>query len=182
MSDLSSVCTLRVRLSDLYMYSNILVYCCVIYLKCVQTEIILSFFSAWKLLKASWEVIRMSAPGACVNILNARSRTKGVGTVTNPESFLNQNYQELKQYCLAQRLRYIDEMFPPDRKSIGEGVFQPADLAKVTWLRPSVGLHADTHAHKKNIFGQHFLCCRNWFPTPLSLLKGCPGLTLAKAY
>ncbi|XP_041809113.1 calpain-1 catalytic subunit-like isoform X2 [Chelmon rostratus] len=28
-------------------------------------------------------------------------------------------------------------MFPPDRKSIGKGVLNPADLAKVVWLRPS---------------------------------------------
>lgn len=128
----------------------------------------------------------MSAPGACMNILNAWSKTKGVGTISNPEGFLNQNFQELKQYCLVNGVLYIDEMFPPDRRSIGEGILSPPDLAKVMWLRPSVGFHTHTHTHARTqsqtIFGQHFLCCRNWFPTPLSLLKGYPGLTLAKAY
>uniref|UniRef100_H3C248 Zgc:136872 n=1 Tax=Tetraodon nigroviridis TaxID=99883 RepID=H3C248_TETNG len=82
-------------------------------------------------------VTRMSAPGTCMNILNARSNTKDVGTVTNPERFLDQDFQTLKRYCQHHRLRYIDDMFPPDRRSIGSGILDPSDMARVVWLRPT---------------------------------------------
>ncbi|XP_028251457.1 calpain-1 catalytic subunit [Parambassis ranga] len=78
----------------------------------------------------------MSAPGICMNILNARQKKDSYGTVTKPEKFLNQDFQQLKQYCLIRRVRYIDEMFPPDRNSIGQGILKPSDLARVVWLRP----------------------------------------------
>lgn len=80
----------------------------------------------------------MPPPGVCMNIINARNKKDGSGTVTNPEKFLNQDFQQLKQYCVIQRIRYIDEMFPPDRKTIGEGVLSPSDMARVQWLRPGV--------------------------------------------
>lgn len=89
----------------------------------------------------------MSAPGACVNILNARSKTKAVGTIASPERFLNQDFQLLKQMCLKERLSYIDEMFPPDKTSIGSNVLHGSDLSRVVWLRPSVGIHTHTHTH-----------------------------------
>ncbi|KAM9355409.1 calpain-1 catalytic subunit-like [Pholidichthys leucotaenia] len=78
----------------------------------------------------------MPAPGACMNIINARHRKDGYGTSTNPERFLNQDFQQLKQYCLIRRVRYIDDMFPPDRRSIGQGILTPSDLKSVVWLRP----------------------------------------------
>ncbi|XP_034543428.1 calpain-1 catalytic subunit-like isoform X2 [Notolabrus celidotus] len=78
----------------------------------------------------------MPAPGVCMNIINARRKKDGYGTPMNPEKFLNQDYEQLKQYCLARRIRYIDDMFPPDKRSIGEGILSPADLVRVKWLRP----------------------------------------------
>ncbi|XP_056914969.1 calpain-8-like isoform X4 [Takifugu flavidus] len=78
----------------------------------------------------------MSPPGACTNILNARSKAKGIGTISNPERFLNQDFQQLKQYCLTKAVRYIDEMFPPDRRSIGPGILSAEELKRVVWLRP----------------------------------------------
>lgn len=80
----------------------------------------------------------MAAPGACLNILEARSKQSGHGSPDDPEKFLHQDYEQLKQYCLIQGLRYIDERFPPDRSSIGPGVLSPSDLARVVWLRPTV--------------------------------------------
>ncbi|XP_015230378.1 PREDICTED: calpain-A-like isoform X3 [Cyprinodon variegatus] len=79
----------------------------------------------------------MSARGVCQNIINARQKGDGHGTLKNPENFLQQNYQELKEYCLIRNIRYIDEHFPPDNSSIGVGKLDPADLAQVEWLRPS---------------------------------------------
>ncbi|XP_071327400.1 calpain-9-like [Trachinotus anak] len=78
----------------------------------------------------------MPPPGVCMNIINARHKKDGYGTITNPENFFNQDFQQLKQYCLIRRVRYIDEMFPPDRNSIGQGLLTPSDLAQVEWLRP----------------------------------------------
>uniref|UniRef100_A0A3B4F5S0 Calpain catalytic domain-containing protein n=1 Tax=Pundamilia nyererei TaxID=303518 RepID=A0A3B4F5S0_9CICH len=78
----------------------------------------------------------MPPPGVCMNIISARHMKNGYGTVTNPERFLNQDFHQLKQYCLIQHLRYIDEMFPPDRNSIGNGILTPSDLDRVVWLRP----------------------------------------------
>nr|XP_046269036.1 calpain-2 catalytic subunit-like [Scatophagus argus]XP_046269037.1 calpain-2 catalytic subunit-like [Scatophagus argus] len=78
----------------------------------------------------------MPTPGVCMNIINARHLKDGFGTVANPKKFLNQDFQQLKQYCLVKHVRYIDEMFPPDRTSIGKGVLSPEDLSRVVWMRP----------------------------------------------
>ncbi|XP_040917436.1 calpain-1 catalytic subunit-like [Toxotes jaculatrix] len=78
----------------------------------------------------------MPPPGVCLNIMEARHKQDGIGSVAKPESFLNQDPEQLKQYCLIQGVRYIDKMFPPDRISIGEGLLSPHDLSRVEWLRP----------------------------------------------
>uniref|UniRef100_A0A3Q3VQ69 Calpain catalytic domain-containing protein n=1 Tax=Mola mola TaxID=94237 RepID=A0A3Q3VQ69_MOLML len=80
----------------------------------------------------------MPPPGVCMSILNARHKKDGRGAVFNPEKFLDQDFQQLKQYCLIKRVRYIDETFPPDKNSIGNGVLSPSDMARVEWLRPMV--------------------------------------------
>uniref|UniRef100_A0A3B5M044 Calpain catalytic domain-containing protein n=1 Tax=Xiphophorus couchianus TaxID=32473 RepID=A0A3B5M044_9TELE len=79
----------------------------------------------------------MLAPGVCMDIISARHSKDGYGTVSNPEKFLNQDFQQLKEYCVIRRVRFIDDMFPPDHRSIGRDVLQPADLVRVEWVRPS---------------------------------------------
>uniref|UniRef100_UPI0037E88E89 calpain-1 catalytic subunit-like n=1 Tax=Semicossyphus pulcher TaxID=241346 RepID=UPI0037E88E89 len=79
----------------------------------------------------------MPPPGVCLNIMEARLKKEGYGSAANPDKFQNQDYQQLKQYCLIKGVRYIDEMFPPDRNSIGEGILSPSDLDHVVWLRPA---------------------------------------------
>ncbi|XP_061551679.1 calpain-1 catalytic subunit isoform X2 [Phycodurus eques] len=78
----------------------------------------------------------MHSPGVCMSIMNARHHGDGYGTVNNPEAFFKQDYRSLKEYCVNRQLRYIDEMFPPDRRSIGNDVLNPSDLQKVEWHRP----------------------------------------------
>ncbi|XP_077425629.1 calpain-1 catalytic subunit-like [Vanacampus margaritifer] len=78
----------------------------------------------------------MPSAGVCMSILNARHNRDGYGTVNNPEAFFNQDYQRLKEYCVNRQLRYIDDMFPPDIRSIGNGLLSPSDLNKVQWHRP----------------------------------------------
>lgn len=82
----------------------------------------------------------MPAPGVCMSIINARQRKNGIGTNSNPEKFLNQDFEQIKQYCQIRMVRYIDEMFPPDRRTIGQGVLSPEDLRQVEWLRPHVSV------------------------------------------
>ncbi|XP_034096210.1 calpain-1 catalytic subunit-like [Gymnodraco acuticeps] len=78
----------------------------------------------------------MPHPGVCMNIINARHLKDGKGTVTNPQKFLDQDFEQLKQYCIIKRVRYIDDMFPPDVRSIGTGLLKADDLKRVVWLRP----------------------------------------------
>ncbi|XP_041826934.1 calpain-1 catalytic subunit-like [Melanotaenia boesemani] len=79
----------------------------------------------------------MSAPGVCMNIFSARQLKDGFGTITNPEKFFNQDFKQMQEYCLIRSVRYIDDMFPPDQRSIGQGFMDPSELARVEWLRPS---------------------------------------------
>nr|XP_019940238.1 PREDICTED: calpain-3-like [Paralichthys olivaceus] len=79
----------------------------------------------------------MPPPGVCLSIIEARQKLEGYGSPSNPESFFNHNYQQLKQHCLSRGLRYIDEMFPPNSNSIGQGLLSPSDLARVVWQRPA---------------------------------------------
>lgn len=82
------------------------------------------------------KTVTMSVPGVCLNILEARQKKNG--SSINPEKFLDQDYQQLKQYCLIRNLRFVDDMFPPDKTSIGTGLLSPSDLDRVEWLRPMV--------------------------------------------
>ncbi|KAK2826319.1 hypothetical protein Q5P01_020533 [Channa striata] len=78
----------------------------------------------------------MPPPGVCLNIIEARHKQEGYGTIDNPGRIFNQDYQELKEYCLRRGVNYIDDMFPPDASSIGEGTLKPSDVARIVWLRP----------------------------------------------
>ncbi|KAK7904863.1 hypothetical protein WMY93_017470 [Mugilogobius chulae] len=78
----------------------------------------------------------MPVSGVCQNILKARHTKNGYGSLEYPEKFNNQDYQQLKQYCLIRKVRYIDDMFPPDKRSIGPTILKPSDLDKVVWARP----------------------------------------------
>lgn len=79
----------------------------------------------------------MPSLGVCTNLINARHSKDGYGTVEKPEKFLNQSYKQLKKWCLENRLRFIDEMFPPDAQTIGQSLLaQHPQLADVKWLRP----------------------------------------------
>lgn len=82
----------------------------------------------------------MSAPGVCLNIIKERQESDGIGTLSNPKKFLDQDYELLHQYYLVRNRRYIDDMFPPDNSSIGGDLLNPQQLAKVKWIRPTVFL------------------------------------------
>ncbi|XP_059377132.1 calpain-1 catalytic subunit-like [Carassius carassius] len=78
----------------------------------------------------------MPAPGVCLNILSERNLKDGQGSPNNPEKFLDQDFHRLKQFCLKERLRFVDNLFPPEIKSIGLGSLAREDLQRVVWRRP----------------------------------------------
>ncbi|XP_060725428.1 calpain-2 catalytic subunit-like [Tachysurus vachellii] len=63
--------------------------------------------------------------------------TDGVGSHSNPERFLGQNYKELWRDFVKHKARFLDDKFPPNESSIGEGLLSDAELAKVEWIRPT---------------------------------------------
>ncbi|TRY92476.1 hypothetical protein DNTS_028183 [Danionella cerebrum] len=73
---------------------------------------------------------------ACSRILSERNLREGRGSPSDPERFLDQDFQRLKQSCLKQRLRFTDNLFPPEMKSIGLGSLTREDLQRVVWRRP----------------------------------------------
>lgn len=82
----------------------------------------------------------MQAPGVCARIMTARNKKSGFGTITNPERFHNQDFQQITQICQVRNCRYIDGTFPPDRRSIGPGILRPEDFNRVEWKRPYVSV------------------------------------------
>ncbi|XP_043088235.1 calpain-1 catalytic subunit isoform X3 [Puntigrus tetrazona] len=78
----------------------------------------------------------MPAPGVCLNILSERNLKDGQGSPNNPEKFLDQDFHQLQQLCLKERLRFVDNLFPPEMKSIGLVSLRREDLHRVEWRRP----------------------------------------------
>ncbi|RXN11317.1 calpain-1 catalytic subunit-like protein [Labeo rohita] len=76
--------------------------------------------------------------GMCLKIINDRNMKGGMGSETNPLKFMDQDYDFLQDYCLKTRQRFVDEFFPPDPRSIGEGLLDPDVMARVEWKRPTV--------------------------------------------
>lgn len=60
------------------------------------------------------------------------------GTVANPDIFYNQDYGQLKKDCLRRCKKFVDEMFPPDKTSIGNVDLDPFEKARLLWKRPKV--------------------------------------------
>ncbi|XP_041827156.1 calpain-1 catalytic subunit-like [Melanotaenia boesemani] len=79
----------------------------------------------------------MPPPGVCLNIMEARHKQDGYGSNTNPTRFFGQDYQQLKEYCVIRRIKFIDDSFPPEQSSIGQGILTASELARVEWLRPA---------------------------------------------
>uniref|UniRef100_A0A671S5F0 Si:ch211-202f3.3 n=1 Tax=Sinocyclocheilus anshuiensis TaxID=1608454 RepID=A0A671S5F0_9TELE len=76
--------------------------------------------------------------GMCLKVINNRNMKGGMGSETNPLRFMDQDYNVLQDYCLKTNQRFVDEFFPPDPRSIGEGLLDPKVMARVEWIRPTV--------------------------------------------
>ncbi|XP_062847568.1 calpain-2 catalytic subunit-like isoform X2 [Trichomycterus rosablanca] len=60
-----------------------------------------------------------------------------VGTPTNPQKFLDQDYEELRRDSVESKSRFVDETFPPDKSSIGQNLLDNDKMARVKWIRPT---------------------------------------------
>ncbi|XP_058605564.1 calpain-1 catalytic subunit-like [Onychostoma macrolepis] len=76
--------------------------------------------------------------GMCLKVVNDRNMKGGMGSETNPLKFMDQDYNFIQNYCLKTNQRFVDEFFPPDPHSIGDGLLEPDDMARVEWIRPTV--------------------------------------------
>ncbi|XP_067311188.1 calpain-1 catalytic subunit [Pseudorasbora parva] len=75
--------------------------------------------------------------GMCLKVMDDRNMKGGMGSATNPLKFMDQDYSFLQDYCLKTRQRFVDDFFPPDPRSIGEGLLEPEVMARVEWIRPT---------------------------------------------
>ncbi|TRY86939.1 hypothetical protein DNTS_002869 [Danionella cerebrum] len=75
--------------------------------------------------------------GMILKVMNERNMKGGMGSDTNPLTFMDQDYNLLQDYCLKTRQKFVDEFFPPDVRSIGEGLLTPEVMARVEWIRPT---------------------------------------------
>ncbi len=91
----------------------------------------------------------MPAPGVCLNILSERNLKDGQGSPNNPEKFLDQDFHRLKQFCLKERLRFVDNLFPTKDEITRSGIPD-------TW-RPSESGCGGDHMYV-NIFTHKLLC------------------------
>ncbi|KAL1258138.1 hypothetical protein QQF64_011382 [Cirrhinus molitorella] len=90
-------------------------------------------------LKTDFEMPPPAVPhGMCLKVINDRNMKGGMGSETNPLRFMDQDYNFLQEYCLRSRQRFVDEFFPSDPRSIGEGLLDPDVMARVEWIRPTV--------------------------------------------
>ncbi|XP_063040696.1 calpain-8-like [Engraulis encrasicolus] len=78
----------------------------------------------------------MPPPGMCLYILDARKSRSGQGSASKPAKFLDQDFDQMHQYCLKNNFRFTDKHFPPENSSIGNGVLHPSDMARIVWRRP----------------------------------------------
>jgi len=61
------------------------------------------------------------------------------GSPTNPMAFLGQDFKKLLHQSLRKNELYIDELFPPNRNSIGTlDKETDVDYENIEWKRPSV--------------------------------------------
>ncbi|KAF7709047.1 calpain-8-like [Silurus meridionalis] len=68
---------------------------------------------------------------------NKRRRVIEASSHLSPQNFQDQDFLKLRQKCLDQKVKFVDDKFPADRRSIGSGLLPLQTAAKVVWKRPS---------------------------------------------
>lgn len=68
-------------------------------------------------------------------------REQGIGTNQQAVKFAKQDYEALRQQCLASGTLFEDDCFPAEAKSLGSKEYGPdsPNTKDVVWKRPKVG-------------------------------------------
>ena len=61
-----------------------------------------------------------------------------VGSRSNPEKFLGQDYHQLHRDFYDNRARFLDSTFLPNERAIGQGLLPDEEMDRVEWIRPTV--------------------------------------------
>ncbi|CAL8263496.1 unnamed protein product [Merluccius merluccius] len=77
-------------------------------------------------------------PETCTRIINLRYKDGSVGSASNPDTFNNQRFEQLKQSSLRRGTLFVDSTFPPDGNSLGNiPDLQQWQKQQVKWCRPA---------------------------------------------
>ncbi|XP_072535353.1 calpain-9-like [Salminus brasiliensis] len=68
---------------------------------------------------------------------NKRPKKDSEGSTSTFVRFQSQDYEKLCQKYTNTKEKYIDEKFPPEKRSIGTGLLSKSQMAKLVWKRPS---------------------------------------------
>ncbi|KAL7887777.1 hypothetical protein AOLI_G00054980 [Acnodon oligacanthus] len=68
---------------------------------------------------------------------NKRVKKDTSGSLSDPVKFKDQDFPKLCQSYISKQEMFIDETFPPDKRSIGTGLLSHSKMAEVVWKRPS---------------------------------------------
>ncbi|XP_062847802.1 calpain-8-like [Trichomycterus rosablanca] len=67
---------------------------------------------------------------------NKRRKREVVGSRTLPKPYLDQDFKKLRKSCITTSVKFTDEKFPADRRSIGSGLLSSTNMGTVVWKRP----------------------------------------------
>lgn len=78
--------------------------------------------------------------GIASRLQHNRDRDHGIGTNSQAISYLNQDYETLRQHCLESGRLFYDDTFPAEISSLGFKELGPGSYKTrgVTWKRPTV--------------------------------------------
>uniref|UniRef100_A0A3B1J8R0 Calpain catalytic domain-containing protein n=1 Tax=Astyanax mexicanus TaxID=7994 RepID=A0A3B1J8R0_ASTMX len=73
----------------------------------------------------------------------ARKKRRTNGSAASSSSFTfvkfqSQDFEKLQQKYTNTKEKFIDEKFPPQKRSIGSGLLSKKQMDKLVWMRPSV--------------------------------------------
>ncbi|KAM5164429.1 calpain-8-like [Mantella aurantiaca] len=77
--------------------------------------------------------------GAAAKLAKDRSTADGVGTPKNPVKYLNQDFEELREKCLASKTLFKDDQFPACLSALGYNDLGPNSpkTQGIVWKRPT---------------------------------------------
>ncbi|XP_063340760.1 calpain-11-like [Pelmatolapia mariae] len=89
-----------------------------------------------KNLSEDFFIIIMAQSETC--LINLRYQDGSEGSPSNPAKFKNQDFAQIKDYCLRKGGLFVDNAFPLNGRSLGDlPNMSPSQESEVKWLRPA---------------------------------------------